>query len=193
MYPVVLDVRGRRVLVVGGGAVAARKAEALVAEGADVLVVAPDVSDAVARLPVRVERRRYRADDMDDCWLVVTATDDPAVQQQVFDDGRRRHTWVNAADDPQRCSFILPAVHRDGPVIVAVSTSGTSPALAGWLRDRCRDVLPAGIASIAEELGRQRAGVRATGRSTEGLDWGAEIERLVASAEGSTRDDDTTR
>jgi uroporphyrin-III C-methyltransferase/precorrin-2 dehydrogenase/sirohydrochlorin ferrochelatase len=112
-------------------------------------------------------------------WLVVTATDDAVVQQAVFDAGTARRIWVNAADDPTRCSFILPAVHRNGSVIVAVSTSGSSPALAGWLRTRLAAALPSRINEIAQSLAGRRAQMRARGESTESFDWRPIIEQLV--------------
>ena len=98
----------------------------------------------------------------------------------MFDDGERAGVWVNAADDPDRCALFLPAVHRRDPVIVAVSTEGTSPALAGWLRDRLAAALPPHLEELVAAVGAERDAVRATGRSTEGLDWRARIEDLAA-------------
>ena len=172
-------------LVVGGGAVAARKVAGLVAAGAAVTVVGPDVrADIVPKHltgeHVTVERRPYRPGEVEGYWLVVTCTDDPAVQQQVFDDGERLGVWVNAADDPERCSFILPAVARRGPVVVSVSTSGTSPALAQVLRDRFAEGLPQDVERIAFELERHRAQLHAEGRSTEDVDWRPIVEDLLA-------------
>ena len=175
-YPVVLRVAGRRVLVVGGGAVATRKVVGLAGAGALVTVVAPTVDPSIEAIPgIRVERRPYRSGDLDGYRLVIAATDDEAVQQQVFDDGEAAGVWVNAADDPDRCSFILPAVERRGPVIIAVSTQGASPALAGHLRDRLAAALPANIEEVADELAAQRRQIRADGGSTEDYDWKARI------------------
>ena len=183
-YPVVLRLEGRPVLVVGGGAVAARKVDGLRAAGARVTVIAPEVAPEIVAAPgVTIERRRYRGGDAAAYRLVITATDDPLVQQQVFDDAEAAGVWVNAADDPERCSFILPAVARRGPVIVSVSTQGASPALAGYLRDRLVDALPPDLETATAELARQRRAVRAAGGSTEGLDWRSRIvevfERLA--------------
>ena len=138
LFPVGLVVAGRRCLVVGGGRIAARKVAQLVACGADVTVVAPDVVPLAGR-PARGRRRSAAATGAGEAAgyrLVITATGDPAVDQAVFDDAEAAGVWVNAADDPARCSFTLPAVTRQGPVTVAVATDGTSPALAAWLRDR---------------------------------------------------------
>ncbi len=138
LYPVGLIVAGRRVLVVGGGKVAAEKVRNLAACGAAVTVVAPDVDDAISSLDaVTVELRAYEPGDAANGYrLVIAATDDAAVNRQVHDDADGAGVWVNAADDPANCTFTLPAVLRRGKVTVGVATGGSSPALAGWLRDR---------------------------------------------------------
>ena len=180
-----LDVAGRAVLVVGGGRVASRKAAALVEAGAKLTCVAPLIGEEMRALGVEIQSRPYRRGEVaDGYWLVFVATDDPVVQREVFDDGVAHRVWVNAADDPENCSFILPAVHRDGPVVVAVSTSGAAPALASWLRDRLAGALPADVARLAEELAARRAQVQAAGRSTEEIDWRPIIEALVAGRTG---------
>ena len=189
MYPVVLRLEGRRCLVVGGGVVARRKVEGLLASGAVVTVVAPVVDDGLraaaagASGRLTIEERPYREQDLAGAWLAIAATDDAAVQQQVFDDGERAGVWVNAADDPDRCALFLPAVHRRDPVIVAVSTEGTSPALAGWLRDRVAAALPPHLEELVAAVAAERDAVRASGRSTEGLDWQARIEALAAAVD----------
>ncbi len=184
MYPVVLRLHGKRCAVIGGGAVAHRKAEGLVAAGAIVTIVAPTISPPLrawaSSAGVTVEERAYRPGDLRGAWLAVAATDDPAVQQAVFDDGERAGVWVNAADDPDRCAFFLPAVHRRDPVLLAVSTQGTSPALAGWLRDRLAGALPEQLEALIAALSDERRALRAAGRSTEDIDWTARIDALLA-------------
>jgi precorrin-2 dehydrogenase/sirohydrochlorin ferrochelatase len=170
-YPVNLIVAGRRCIVVGGGSVAARKAAALVDAGAEVTVVAPAVCDEVRRLGVRVVERAYRAEDLDGAWLAIGATDDPGVNRRLDADGRAARVWVNAADDPEACSFTLPAVLRRGPVTVAVSTAGHSPALAGWLKEQIASQLGPEVAQLAEMLSEARDELKAAGRSTEDVDW----------------------
>jgi siroheme synthase-like protein len=171
-YPIVVRLAGRRVVVVGGGEVALRKVTGLVQAGADVTVVAPDVVPAIAAVEgVTIARRPYDSSDVDDAWLVVAATDDPAVQQQIFDDGERRGVFVNAVDDPERCSYILPAVARRGPVIVAVSTQGRSPALAAQLRDRLAAELPDDLEAIVDAAAERRRQIHARGASTEDEAW----------------------
>lgn len=171
-YPVLLRLAGRRCLVVGGGRVALRKVHGLLAAGADVTVVAPDVVDELAALDgVTVQRRRYRPGEVAGYRLVVTATDDPAVNRRVFDDGDAAGVWVNSADDPVNCSFTLPAVVRRGPVTVSVSTGGTSPALAAWLRDRLAGEVGPEYTILAELLAERRQALRLQGTPTEGLSW----------------------
>jgi siroheme synthase-like protein len=187
VYPVVLRLTGKRCLVVGAGRVARRKVHGLLATGATVTVVAPDVDIELAQLPgVTVEQRRYRAEDLAGCWLAFAATNDAAVQQQVFDDGERAGVWVNAADDPDRCAFYLPAVHRRPPVLVAVSTEGTSPALAGWLRDPVARAIPDRLDDLVARLAEERRELQAAGIPTEGRDWSARIDALLA----ALREDD---
>ncbi|HET6795109.1 MAG TPA: bifunctional precorrin-2 dehydrogenase/sirohydrochlorin ferrochelatase [Acidimicrobiales bacterium] len=186
-YPVTLLVEGRACLVVGAGPIAARKAAGLLAAGAVVTVVAPVVSEAMEELAgeaaapgagdaprsLRIQRRPYRAGEAADYRLVVTATGDPAVDGAVSADAESAGVWVNAADDPAHCSFYLPALARRGPVSVAVSTDGTSPALASWLRDRLDSELgpPGELEALAGLLAQARADIRGAGGRTEGLNW----------------------
>ena len=118
-------------LVVGAGPVAARKVEGLVAAGAVVRVVATSVAPALDRATVaELHERRYEPGDLEGVRLVVTATGDAEVDATVAADATAAGIWVNAADQPADCSFILPAIARNGPLSIAVSTSRSSPALA---------------------------------------------------------------
>jgi siroheme synthase-like protein len=173
VYPVALLLRGRRCLVVGGGHVAERKASGLVAAGAVVHVVASEIRPEMKELDgsVTLEQRPYRRGEVEGYWLVVAATGDPATNQAIYDDGEAARVWVNAADDPDRCSFILPAVARQGPVTVAVSTSGYSPALASWLKAEFGAQMGPELAVLADLLAEARAKVKASGHSTENVDW----------------------
>ncbi|MBI5090669.1 MAG: bifunctional precorrin-2 dehydrogenase/sirohydrochlorin ferrochelatase [Actinobacteria bacterium] len=177
-YPIVVRLAGRRVVVVGGGEVALRKTLGFVRSGAQVTVISPEVVPALEDLEdledvegVTIVRRRYESADVEGAWLIVAATNDPAVQQQIFDDGERAHVFVNAVDDPERCSFILPAVVRRGPVIVAVSTQGRSPSLAGQLRDRLAGALPDDLESIVAAAAQRRREIHERGGSTEDEAW----------------------
>jgi siroheme synthase-like protein len=171
-YPIVLDLAGVPVLVVGGGRVALRKIEGLVAAHADVTVIAPAVTEAIHALPIQVATRAWEPSDLDAARLVVTATDDPAVNAAVSAEARRRGIWVNSADDPANCAFTLPAVARDGAVTVAVSTGGASPALASHLRAEIeRWLSEIGAADAATALAAQRLELHTQGVSTESIDW----------------------
>jgi precorrin-2 dehydrogenase/sirohydrochlorin ferrochelatase len=171
-YPIMLELAGVPVLVVGGGVVALRKVEGLLKASAEVTVVAPSIVDAVHALPVRVVCRSYEIGDLDTVRLVITATDDPAVNAAVAADATSRGIWVNSADDPANCTFTLPAVARDGAVTVAVSTGGASPALASHLRGEIEGWLAEiGAAGAAVTLAAQRSELHAEGVSTESIDW----------------------
>lgn len=175
-YPVSLDLHGVDVLVVGGGRIGARKVAALGAAGARVRLVAIEVSDHVDRAGVaEVRERRFEPSDLDGVRLVVTATGDPVVDADVAAAARGRGIWVNAADQPDGCDFILPAITRRGRITVAVSTDGASPALAGALRGRIDALLTDRIADLADELATERAEIHARGESTEAIDWSARI------------------
>ena len=172
LYPVFLDLDGVAVLLVGGGQIASRKAEGLVAAGARLTVVAPMVLPELAATAADVRERGYEADDLVGHQLVITATDVPAVNAEVAADARAAGIWVNSADDPENCSFILPAIARRGPLIAALSTGGASPALAGRLRDQiAASVLTPQAEAAAIDLARQRAEIHAAGGSTELVDW----------------------
>jgi len=174
LYPVSLDVAGRPCLVVGGGPVAAHKARALVACGAAVTVVAPEWSTEMMDLGPALhalEQRPYRQGEAATFRLVVTATGRPEVDGAVAADAEAAGIWVNSADDRANCSFILPAVHRDGPVTVSVSTSGTSPALASWLRTRLAQASGAHVGVLAELLGETRHRLIEAQLASGAIDW----------------------
>lgn len=144
-YVACLDLRGRACLVVGEGATAEEKAEGLSAAGASVTRVAPDA---------------YRASDLDHVWLVVAATSDDGLNRRLSADAGERRIFCNVADVPELCSFILPALHRRGPITVAVSTGGASPALAQWLRDSFAGQIGFEHEQLAHELRRIRPWVK---------------------------------
>ena len=193
-YPVNLDLGGRSCLVVGAGAVAARKATGLLAAGAAVTVVAPVVSPAMETLvdgrrsgkgsegldggSIVVHRRAYRRGEAAGHRLVITATDDPAVNRRVFLDCEMAGVWCNSADDLDNCSFILPAVVRRDHVVVTTSTTGHSPAVASWLKRRIDDVLSPDIGRLVEVAAQVRTRIRDAHGTTEAVDWAASLDRL---------------
>lgn len=171
LYPVNLVVSGRRCLVVGGGPVALQKARELVACEAVVDVVAPDVIDDLAALAVTVHRRPYRSGEVAEYRLAITATSDPAVNRQVFEEGEAAGVWVNSADDPANCAFTLPSRVRQGPILVTFATGGHSPALATWLRRRFTAEFGPEYLTLLAVLADERTRLLSAGRSTEGLNW----------------------
>jgi len=165
-YPAFLDLRGRRCVVVGGGVVALRKVEALLRCGAQVLVVSPDLSvELAARVRERRvahEAREFRPEDLGGAFLVVAATDDASVNAQVFEEAERRGLLVNTVDDPERCNFIVPSAIQRGPITVAISTGGASPALAKHLREQIERSVGPEYGALAALMGELRAEVKRT-------------------------------
>lgn len=186
-FPVFLELAGRRCLVVGGGAVAERRVENLVAAGATVTVVAPALTRALgalaARGRIRHEPRGFEPGDLAGADLAFAATDRGEVNAALFDAARARGVWVNAADDAAHCTFILPAVVRRGDLAVAVSTGGTSPALARVIREELERHLTAEYATLAEIAAEARRALRAAGRVADAPTWqralGPEVRRLI--------------
>ena len=183
LYPVMLDLTDIRILIVGGGVVASRKAKPLVECGALVTVISPVVSDDMRAVGVSsIVERSYEPGDGAGFQLIMTATDVRAVNALVAYEARAAGQWVNSADDPDNCSFILPALIRRGPVTIAVSTGGASPSLAGWLRDRIGDSVGPEVGDAALELLAERTALHDQGKTTEGIDWRPRIEALLGSA-----------
>ena len=145
LYPMMVDLAGRRCLVVGGGAVAARKVALLMECGAGVEVVSPKVTSRLLALAssgrIRLRRRAVRASDLRGAFLVVAATNDPQVNREVAGRMKRVGGLVNVADDPMACSFLVPAMIRRGDLTIAISTGGGSPALARMLRQRLEQTI----------------------------------------------------
>ena len=159
-YPVFLNLRGRRAVVIGGGAVAEQKVLGLLSAGAHVTVVSPETTPRLAELAaaggIDLRRRPYRSGDLAGAWLAIAGTDDRAANAQVWAEAEREGVLLNAVDDLDHCSFIAPAIHREGNITVAVSTSGKSPALAARLRQRVARLIGPAEARLCELLGELR-------------------------------------
>lgn len=179
-FPVNLNLVGRPVLVVGGGRIAYRKVQQLLAAGGDVTVVAPDIIDEFSDLPVTLVRREYQSGDVATFRLVITATGNTEVDQAIYDECEERGIWINSADDPDRCAFTLPAAFRRGSLMVTVSTGGASPALASWLRSHLELAIGPEFADVVSQLAIERARIHADGQSTEDVDWQPIIARVMA-------------
>jgi uroporphyrin-III C-methyltransferase/precorrin-2 dehydrogenase/sirohydrochlorin ferrochelatase len=157
LYPVFLKLAGRRVLLVGGGSVAVAKLEGLLAAGAVVDVVAPDIGPEIDRPGVTLHRRRFEDGDVDGAWWVVAAGPSE-VNRQVQVAAETRRVFVNAVDDPANATAYLGGVVRRGDVAVAISTGGRAPALAGLLREAVEAMLPVDLddwMAAADEARRQ--------------------------------------
>ncbi len=170
-----LLVRDRRVVVVGGGRIAARKIEPLLGAGAEVVVVAPE-SGAEVRAWADAGRlvlheRAFRPADLEGAWLALTATDDPTVNAAVHAAGEAGRTWVNSADDPANCSFTLMSVIRRGDLVVSVATGGRSPALSVQLRRQLEEEIGPEYEILLDLLSDAREELRGAGRSSEDADW----------------------
>jgi uroporphyrin-III C-methyltransferase/precorrin-2 dehydrogenase/sirohydrochlorin ferrochelatase len=162
LFPAFLKLSGRRVLVVGGGPMAASKIQALADAGARVTVVAPEVRPEIEAAGVTVFRRAFAAEDLDGAWFVVAAAT-PEVNEQVARAAEDRRVFVNAVDDPRRASAYLGGVVRRSGVTLAISTDGEAPALAGLLREAFDAVLPADLDAWVAEARRVKTGWRRDG------------------------------
>ncbi len=151
-YMACLDLEGKSVLVVGGGAVALEKVHGLLACGARITVVAPQIEPELRGLEIEWLPRRYVRDDLAGRFLVIAATSDTGVNTSVHQDAERRYLFCNVVDVPELCSLILPAVHRQGPIAVAVSTGGASPALAQRIRTQIGEEIGPEYAELALRL-----------------------------------------
>ena len=149
MFPVFLKLRGRRVVIVGGGKVAAGKLDGLLAAGADVTVIAPEISGAINRSRVTAVTGEFQASDLDGAWFV-TAAATPEVNRAVREAADARGVFVNAVDDPANATAYLGGTINRGGVTVAFSTSGQAPALAGLLREAFDELVPTDIGAWAE-------------------------------------------
>jgi uroporphyrin-III C-methyltransferase/precorrin-2 dehydrogenase/sirohydrochlorin ferrochelatase len=161
-HPVCLDLNGRRVLIVGGGAIALEKLESLLPfSGALITVVSPEARKEIRRWHEEGrlvwEARDFRVEDVEPFFVAIAATDDPALNRLVYETADARNRLANSVDDPANCNFIMAALVRRGPMQVAVSSAGTSPALAQRVRDRVRsEVLSEALGNLGEFLGDRR-------------------------------------
>ena len=159
-YPICVDVRGRRCVVVGGGAVAERKVRTLLGYGARVRLISLALTPGLQRLVnarrVTWAQRAYRHCDVQDARLVYGATDEPATNRAVFRDARRCGVLVNVVDQPRWSSFIAPAQVRRGHLVLAVSTGGASPTLAKQIRRKLERQFGSEYASLTRLMERLR-------------------------------------
>lgn len=159
-YPVMLDVKGRKCVVVGGGEVAARKVETLLGCGALVTVLAPalapELADMTERRAVQYVKREYSKEFIDGASLVVAATDDEKTNRAVYDDAVSAGIQVNVVDVPELCTFIVPSIVERGDLLIAVSTSGKSPAMAKRIRKELEKIFGDEYRVVLDLMGEMR-------------------------------------
>jgi siroheme synthase-like protein len=174
-YPILLNLQGKKCLVVGGGEVALRKARMLLEHGAIVEIVSPAFCSELNQLAkdgtVRAIPRAYETKDLNDALLVVAATDDTKVNEKVAAEAQKMGILVNVADKPDISDFIVPSYFRHGDIIVAVSTSGKSPALARKIRGEIERDLKAEYAQLAVIASEVRSELKQRGITASGDDW----------------------
>ncbi|MCX7826350.1 MAG: bifunctional precorrin-2 dehydrogenase/sirohydrochlorin ferrochelatase, partial [Verrucomicrobiae bacterium] len=160
LYPIFLEIAGARCVVVGAGPVAQRKAQALVAAGAIVTVIAPDATARIEELAaegrLQWNAKPYHASELDGARLVFAATDDAALNQRIAADARSRGALVNVAEPPEAGDFQVPATIKRGDICVAISTGGLSPALARKLRETLETAVGEEYGALARWLGEMR-------------------------------------
>ena len=160
-YPLCLDIRGKRCLVVGGGKVALRKALDLLEAGAKVKAVAPKFAGAFRKTRgIELCRKAYDSSDLRDCALAIAATNSKEVNRRVCADARREGILVNVVDTPEMCDFIVPATLRRGEMTISVSTGNASPSLARKIRRELEKRYPAKYAAYVRLLGEIRRTVK---------------------------------
>jgi siroheme synthase-like protein len=186
-FPIVLEMTGRRCLVIGGGVVAERKIAGLLGVGAAVTVISPKVTEAISHWSknnsIQLEGRCYRIGDLAGYQLVFVATDDADVNDRVYQESKSCGVWVNAADDPDFCDFILPAVIRRGDLTVAVSTGGASPAATRAIREELDGYFTAEYAHLVQVAAEVRQELREKSFSVGAGAWNdalkGEFRRLI--------------
>ena len=166
-YPVYLNLRGRRCVIVGGGTVAEGKIARLLDSGAQICVVSPDASPGILRFvadgQVRWEQRTYRDGDLEGAFIAIAATNVREVNHRIFEEAEQRGVMLNAVDDPPNCSFIAPSIVQRGPVTLAISTGGVSPALARKLRESLQASDDMAWADLSSTMAVARSHLREVG------------------------------
>ena len=185
-FPFFIDISGKKILIVGGGNVALRKAEKLLPFGADITVTAPEICGGFEKLEgVELHRKTFDESDADGAFAVIAATDDRELNSRIFRLCSERGILVNTVDDPENCGFYFPALVRAGNVTCGISTGGTSPIFARYIKERTADVLDEKTIAAGELLARYRPVIRQMYDSEEQRKNAAEklLERCVGGGE----------
>ena len=179
-YPIFLEMKDRRCVVIGGGAVAERRVEGLVAVGANVTVISPAITEGLRDLltqgAIRHVAREYQTGDRAGYDLFFVATDNLEINAVVSSEARSLRVWVNSADDPDHCDFILPGVIRRGDLTVAVSTGGASPAVTRAIREELDEYFTADYARFVQIAGEVRRELREKSFSPGASAWNRALQ-----------------
>ncbi|HXV84730.1 MAG TPA: bifunctional precorrin-2 dehydrogenase/sirohydrochlorin ferrochelatase [Candidatus Binatia bacterium] len=186
-YPVFFEMKQRRCVVIGGGRVAERRVEGLLAVGASVTVISPAITEGLRRLltqgSIRHVAREHRPGDLSGCELAFIAMDDSELNAAACREARSRYVWVNSADDPAQCDFIVPSVLRRGELVVAVSTGGESPAVTRAIREELDEYIGAHYAQLVQTAGEVRKELRGKSIRPTAEAWSSalkgEFRRLI--------------
>jgi siroheme synthase-like protein len=174
-YPLLLNIKGKKCVVVGGGEVALRKVQMLLEHSAIVEAVSPaycpELNQLIKDDAIRAVHRAYKTEDLNDALLVVAATDDAKVNEKVAAEARKKGILINVVDKPDISDFIVPSYFRRGDIIVAVSTSGKSPALARKIRADLERYMKAEYAQLAVIASEVRSELKQRGITVSGDDW----------------------
>ena len=166
-YPVYLNLRGRRCVIIGGGGVAEGKIARLLDSGAEIRVISPDASPGIRQFvaggAVRWEQRKYEYGDLEGAFIAIAATNVREVNRRIFEEANERGVMLNAVDDPPNCSFIAPSIVQRGPVTLAISTGGVSPALARKLRESLQESADLAWADLSSVMAVARSHLREAG------------------------------
>ena len=179
-YPIFLNIRGKRCVVVGGGPVALRKVKALLEHEASVEVISPELCPELSQLAksrtIQVLQRNYNGGDLRGAFIAIAATDDGEINNKVAEEARAKGVLVNVVDDLEHSDFIVPSQFRRGDIAIAVSTAGKSPALARKIRAKLEKDFGAEYASLALLIGEVRSELKRQGIKVNGHSWQEAID-----------------
>ena len=179
-YPIFLNIRGKRCVVVGGGLVALRKVKALLEHEANVEVISPELCPELSQLAksraIQVLQKNYNGGDLQGAFIAIAATDDGEINNKVAEEARAKGVLVNVVDDSEHSDFIVPSQLRRGDITIAVSTAGKSPALARKIRTRLEKDFGTEYASLALLVDEVRSELKRQGIKINGYSWQEAID-----------------
>lgn len=171
-FPLFVDLKGKKCVVIGGGKVATRKIESLLGFGARIVVVSPGITERIQDLKwqdrVIVLKKRYSEEDLEGAFMAIAATSDRRVNEKIYEDAVRSGIFVNVIDSPEKCTFVFPSLVKRNDLVVGITTSGGYPALSKAVRKKIEEILPESYGRILEILRecRNRAEVQITDPDT---------------------------